>query len=107
MEWYDPVHDGIVALTSGDGTFRVAGRTNFGIFDVSMNDNGHYLLATWEIDAQGAITAYLHIIDSVELTENGLLAYVADVTPGSSADQKKTCEKTDPNPSVWRVLHDS
>ena len=84
MEWYDPVHDGIVVLTSGDGTFRVAGRTNFGIFDVSMNDNGHYLLATWEIDAQGAITAYLHVIDSVERTENGLLAYVADVTPGSS-----------------------
>ncbi|CAJ1456561.1 unnamed protein product, partial [Effrenium voratum] len=84
LEWYSSVRDGIVALSSGDNVFRVAGRTSLGIFDPTMNESGHYLLATWEIDGQGAITAYLHIIDFVEQTEGGLLAYLADVTPGSS-----------------------
>ena len=84
LEWYSSVRDGIVALSSGDNVFRVAGRTSLGIFDPTMNESGHYLLATWEIDGQGAVTAYLHIIDFVEQTEGGLLAYLADVTPGSS-----------------------
>lgn len=84
VDWFKPVKDGIVAIRAEDSTFRVAGRATLGVFDYSMNVTGHFLLATWELGKDGEITAYLHVIDEVVEAENGLLGYIADVTPGSS-----------------------
>ena len=84
VEWFQPVKDGVVAVCAEENTFRVVGRGSLGVFEEGVNSVGHFLLATWELGKTGEITAFLHIIDEVVTTENGLLSYIADVTPGSS-----------------------